>query len=367
VLLPNSLTPAIVRRCAQLIVSEKIFADSSFYDDPNQKYPTIEEQIKMARRVAQSLTAATNVSARGQRMFLRRREKADRWIISDLPPPTMAVLLRRGLVGVRDEDQAPNCSRHDAVADSDSEMLYYNPAPWLKTTGIRGSGKDAREVKTPTSGARLPWKTDFDISSPAATAAFRQSSPPPAPPLGQALKWNPYGSSTAEPEVSGRGGAKDVPVPKYTAPGASAFNVSKELRQMKGKGGKMFAKRRAQAAEDERQNDLTETLRARQTRKLGGDEDWTDSSPANGNVESDIGGNGWIQDQPATGTPHRLLELIERSRASSPGRQWMTSSTTSVEQTHVRDPLSFGKIYELSAILSFSCCVTVYATFSGDL
>ena len=114
---------------------------------------------------------------------------------------------------------------------------------------------------------------------------------------------------------------------------------------MKGKGGKMFAKRRAQAAEDERRDDLADTLRARQTRKLGGDEDWTDSAAAFGSVEADIGGNGWIRDQPATGTPHRLLELIERSRASSPGRHWMTSSTISVvEQMHVKDPSAFGKI-----------------------
>lgn len=36
---------------------KKIFADSSFYDDPKHRYPTIEEQIKMARKVAMSLTA----------------------------------------------------------------------------------------------------------------------------------------------------------------------------------------------------------------------------------------------------------------------------------------------------------------------
>ena len=330
--------------CQFYFILDKIFADSSFYDDPNQKYPTIEEQIKMARRVAQSLTAATNVSARGQRMFLRRREKADRWIISELPPPTMAVLLRRGLVGARDDEhQAHASSRHEA--DSDSDRLYYNPTPWIRATGSNSGGKAAPEpVKTPTSGARLPWKSDFDISSSVAVDAFRQSSPPPAPQLGQALKWKPHGSSVVEPEVGGRGGAKDVTVPKFA--GAPAFNVSKELRQMKGKGGKMFAKRRAQAAEDERRDDLTETLRARQSRKMGGDDDWTDSAHVLGNVEVDVGGNGWIRDQPASGTPHRLLELIERSRASSPGRQWMTSSTTSiVEQTHVKDPLAFGELF----------------------
>ena len=55
--------------------AEKIYADSSFYADPQKKYPTIEEQIKMARRVALSLTAPQNKRARGHTMFVKQVEK----------------------------------------------------------------------------------------------------------------------------------------------------------------------------------------------------------------------------------------------------------------------------------------------------
>jgi len=106
-----------------VLIVEKIFADSSFYDEPEHKYPTIEEQIKMARKVAQSLMAPGNVKARGQRMFLRRREKADHWTADALGP--------RGPPGLRRAAAARAAAA--AVAEqheSDAELPYYNPAPW---------------------------------------------------------------------------------------------------------------------------------------------------------------------------------------------------------------------------------------------
>jgi len=56
-----------------------MFADSSFYEDPDQKYPTIEQQVKMARRVAQLLTSPSGPSGRGQQMFLKRQQMSSNW------------------------------------------------------------------------------------------------------------------------------------------------------------------------------------------------------------------------------------------------------------------------------------------------
>ncbi|ESO11588.1 hypothetical protein HELRODRAFT_166598 [Helobdella robusta] len=64
---------------------KKLFSDSSFYEDPAHKYPTIEEQIKMARKVANLLTSQTGKSGKGQKMFQKKKEQSTNWII-DLDP-----------------------------------------------------------------------------------------------------------------------------------------------------------------------------------------------------------------------------------------------------------------------------------------
>lgn len=76
---------------------KKMFADSSFYEDPEQKYPTIEEQIKMARTVAHLLTSSKTVTGRGQQMFLKRQLQSDDWTAESAPavPQTRRPLARR--------------------------------------------------------------------------------------------------------------------------------------------------------------------------------------------------------------------------------------------------------------------------------
>ena len=56
-----------------------MFADSSFYEDAEQKYPTIEQQINMARQVAHLLTSPSGPSGRGQQMFLKRQQMSTQW------------------------------------------------------------------------------------------------------------------------------------------------------------------------------------------------------------------------------------------------------------------------------------------------
>jgi len=62
--------------------------DSAFYDDPEHKYPTVEEQIALARRVAQSVLAPANVNSRGHKMFVKRRDRSVRWEAGYKPPET---------------------------------------------------------------------------------------------------------------------------------------------------------------------------------------------------------------------------------------------------------------------------------------
>ena len=67
-----------------------MFIDSAFYDDPEHKYPTVEEQIALARRVAQSVLAPANVNSRGHKMFVKRRERSVRWEAGYKPPSETA-------------------------------------------------------------------------------------------------------------------------------------------------------------------------------------------------------------------------------------------------------------------------------------
>jgi len=85
-----SLQPAASKHCTDDVVvavsAEKLFIDSAFYDDPEHKYPTVEEQIALARRVAQSVLAPANVNSRGHKMFVKRRDRSHRWEAGYKPP-----------------------------------------------------------------------------------------------------------------------------------------------------------------------------------------------------------------------------------------------------------------------------------------
>lgn len=60
--------------------AEKLFSDSAFYDDATHRYPTIDEQMSMCKKIAQSLTSCANQRARGARMFAKRKRKSDKWV-----------------------------------------------------------------------------------------------------------------------------------------------------------------------------------------------------------------------------------------------------------------------------------------------
>ncbi|CAH8506747.1 unnamed protein product [Heterobilharzia americana] len=61
-------------------LKKKNYADSSFYSDPTKYYPTIEEQIQMARRVANSLHDPYNLESKGACMFEKQRQRAEKHV-----------------------------------------------------------------------------------------------------------------------------------------------------------------------------------------------------------------------------------------------------------------------------------------------
>lgn len=62
------------------VILENLYSDSAFYNDPGKNYPTINEQIKLCKKIAQSLTSQINRRARGAKMFMKRKRKSSKWV-----------------------------------------------------------------------------------------------------------------------------------------------------------------------------------------------------------------------------------------------------------------------------------------------
>ncbi|XP_071043254.1 WASH complex subunit 2 isoform X2 [Parasteatoda tepidariorum] len=59
---------------------KKMFSSSSFYEEPQSIYPTVEEQVEMARKIAGSLADDTNKKSKGANMFYKRLKRSSKWI-----------------------------------------------------------------------------------------------------------------------------------------------------------------------------------------------------------------------------------------------------------------------------------------------
>lgn len=62
---------------------KKMFSSSSFYEEPNCIYPTVEEQVKLCRKIAESLSDDCNVKSKGANMFFKRVKRAEKWIVAE--------------------------------------------------------------------------------------------------------------------------------------------------------------------------------------------------------------------------------------------------------------------------------------------
>lgn len=186
---------------------KKMFGDSAFYDDPEHKYPTIEEQVKMARSVALSLTSPANKKARGHRMFVKRQMKSEKWTKSDGPVETTYT--------------------ETYEVDSDPEDKFFQPDPWASGTHT--------------------WKP----SQP----PVQRGVIPKAPPIMPNLFAPPVIPKADEEEKAKALSAEEfermrlyeAKTQHTTIPPQACFALAEDLHNMKGRGGRLFAKRKAKA------------------------------------------------------------------------------------------------------------------------
>lgn len=59
-----------------------MYSDSAFYDSPFTSYPTIQEQVAMAKEISNFLESNQNKRSRGGRMFSKRKQRAEDWAMS---------------------------------------------------------------------------------------------------------------------------------------------------------------------------------------------------------------------------------------------------------------------------------------------
>lgn len=63
-----------------------MFSSSSFYEEPNAIYPTVEEQFDLAKKIAYSLSAENNSKSKGANMFIKRVNRSNKWIHESKQP-----------------------------------------------------------------------------------------------------------------------------------------------------------------------------------------------------------------------------------------------------------------------------------------
>lgn len=176
-------------------VSEKLFVDSAFYDDPEHKYPTAEEQIQLARQVALSVISPANLKSKGHRMFMKRKERAIRWT-----------------TGLTDEEKADLAAKATDVAEAAEE-------PVDETVSYSAADQSPPSAM-PTSvmfAPKLPKEKDEDRMNAMSNEELDR----------MLLLERKTTHTSVSPAV--------------------CFSLVDDLRSMKGKGGKLFAKRQARA------------------------------------------------------------------------------------------------------------------------
>lgn len=173
----------------------EVFGDSAFVSD-NDNYPTVEEQIKMARKVALSLISPINQDTRGHRMFMARKEKAENEDASDQ--------VKSLTCGV---DQA--------------DGGFYNPA------------------KRASSGTWKPGDVGSDSYEPSSKRFWAASQIPTV------VNENNINMMSAEEfervQLFDQKSTHDTVAPQV------CFSLANDLRNSNSKGGRMFAKRRDNA------------------------------------------------------------------------------------------------------------------------
>lgn len=56
----------------------KLYASSAFYSPT--LHPTVEDQVKLARKISHSLSDITNQQSKGQSMYVNRKKRSVKWV-----------------------------------------------------------------------------------------------------------------------------------------------------------------------------------------------------------------------------------------------------------------------------------------------
>ncbi|XP_013394385.1 synaptopodin 2-like protein [Lingula anatina] len=183
---------------------KKKFADSAFYDAPGELYPTVNEQVQMARKIAKSLEAAANKRARGGRMYAKRKRKSSKWVhvgytVGSVSGYSSEGSLGEGLGRLQDFDDIEPDSPHPDSHNLEGMYQYPGHVPlWpVDTLGEYGERHGDKAVLTPQEVERLR--------------------------LGQ----DKCRHNVVSPQM--------------------CFNIAKDLQKQKGRGATIFAKRRERA------------------------------------------------------------------------------------------------------------------------
>ncbi|CAF3829679.1 unnamed protein product [Rotaria sordida] len=118
------------------IPNKKRYADSSFFKTPFNTYPTIEEQKKMARKIAHILEGG-DPSQKGASKFERQRQRADKYTLeAEATSTTTAVSNYRPLRQLQTNDKPyydtsnlPDCIKHSLEEAQHINPLRYVGAP----------------------------------------------------------------------------------------------------------------------------------------------------------------------------------------------------------------------------------------------
>ena len=117
-------------------ILEKRYADSSFFQTGYNTYPTIEEQKKMARKIA-SILEGGDPSQKGSTKFEKQRQRAEKYTLeADPTTPTMSTSNYRPLRPMQTNDapysnhqplQYDTSNVPDCIKHSLDQAQYSNP------------------------------------------------------------------------------------------------------------------------------------------------------------------------------------------------------------------------------------------------
>lgn len=189
----------------------KIFGNSAFYADPEGKYPTVEEQVNIARQVAHSILSPINHNSRGYQMFLKMGQRA-----------------RAHTIGATAEDISAMFAELNLSPDEAEK--FYQENPWARKKCENKSLEEKSLEVVHTQRLSIPSSVLF---APVLTTNMTTKQL-------NALSLEEFERVVLLQEMSARS------KPSKLSP-QMCLQFPDDIRNMKGKGARLFAERQAKA------------------------------------------------------------------------------------------------------------------------